>query len=302
MQRTQWNDDEDEALDGLPHVDQVLYLRGIRQRMDYSTGIAGIAPFTISYSWLSQLAEVRPRRGSTMKAPPRLTKQAMRSSFERMESAGLVQRMTDHQQRGLVFRCLLADTNQSDQMRNNPRTTPEQPQQNTPKKQFSSNDLAHRSNPIEKFAAPAKSHPIQESGIREEGGLNRPVESSREDCDETAPASLPVRHVFDYWRNATEHHQAKLGDKRRKAIASRLKEGYSTDELKRAIDGCLVSPWHQGQNGNKRKYDDIELICRDASKVDQFISLAGQQNEERRKLDDWLTADSVIEGECRHVR
>lgn len=26
--RTQWNDDEDAALDYLPHVDQVIYLRG----------------------------------------------------------------------------------------------------------------------------------------------------------------------------------------------------------------------------------------------------------------------------------
>lgn len=99
-----------------------------------------------------------------------------------------------------------------------------------------------------------------------------------------------------------DHPQAKLGDKRRKVIASRLKEGYSVDELKRAIDGCKASPWHQGQNGNKRKYDDIELICRNASKVDQFIGLAKTRNTEQQKLDDWLNSDHVIEGECRHVR
>ena len=41
--RTQWNDEEDKALDYLPHRAQVCYLRGLRRYMDYATGIVGIS-------------------------------------------------------------------------------------------------------------------------------------------------------------------------------------------------------------------------------------------------------------------
>ena len=119
-------------------------------------------------------------------------------------------------------------------------------------------------------------------------------------------ASAAVRTVFDYWREVMGHPNAVLDNKRSRAIAGRLKHGYSVEQLKRAVDGCRASPWHQGQNDRKLVYDDIELICRDAKRVEAFLTKAEgqtqQQADEQRELDAWLNEGACIEGEYRHVQ
>ncbi len=90
-----------------------------------------------------------------------------------------------------------------------------------------------------------------------------------------------VGDIFTYWKKELNHPRAKLDDKRKKKITALLKIGYTIEDLKTAIDGCKKSPFHQGQNKRQSVYDDIELICRDASHVDRFIktaSLAGGIN------------------------
>ena len=119
-------------------------------------------------------------------------------------------------------------------------------------------------------------------------------------------ASVAVRSVFDYWREVMEHPNAVLDNKRSRAIAGRLKHGYSVEQLKRAVDGCRASPWHQGQNDRHQVYDDIELICRDAKRVEAFLTKAEvvsqHQRDEQRELDAWLNEGACIEGEFRHVQ
>ena len=119
-------------------------------------------------------------------------------------------------------------------------------------------------------------------------------------------ASVDVRGVFDYWREVMEHPNAVLDNKRSRAIAARLKHGYSVEQLKRAVDGCRASPWHQGQNDRHQVYDDIELICRDAKRVEAFLTKAEgvsqHQRDEQRELDAWLNEGDCIEGEYRHVQ
>jgi len=82
-----------------------------------------------------------------------------------------------------------------------------------------------------------------------------------------------IRNVFEYWQQVHEHPKAKLDDKRKRNIRARLKDGYTVSDLQAAIDGCRKSPHHMGAT-NGAKYDDIELICRDAKHVDQFLKLA----------------------------
>lgn len=87
-----------------------------------------------------------------------------------------------------------------------------------------------------------------------------------------------VDEVFAYWQNVMKHPRAKLDRKRRQKIKDRLADGYSEDDLMRAIDGCKRSPHHMGENDRATVYDDIELICRDAPHVDKFIKLADQSD------------------------
>lgn len=86
--------------------------------------------------------------------------------------------------------------------------------------------------------------------------------------------TLVENRIFDLWCSAMNHPHAKLDRKRRAKIRDRLKDGYTEDQLKTAIAGCRNSPHHMGQNDRGTVYDDLELICRDASHVDKFIKLA----------------------------
>lgn len=81
-----------------------------------------------------------------------------------------------------------------------------------------------------------------------------------------------VAAVFDHWRLTMNHQRSVLDDKRRKLIEARMKDGYSIDDLKAAITGCSLSPFHMGQNEQGARYDGLELILRDGSKVDKFLA------------------------------
>lgn len=89
----------------------------------------------------------------------------------------------------------------------------------------------------------------------------------------------PAEEVFEYWKTIHGHPRAILDAKRRRLINDRLKEGFTVESLKLAIDGCKASAWHQGENDRHQVFDDISLICRDAGKVEQFI---GYQSEKAR--------------------
>lgn len=74
-----------------------------------------------------------------------------------------------------------------------------------------------------------------------------------------------IEHYMSY------HPRAKPDEKERALIRKRLKEGRTEDDLKRAIDGCHVSPWHCGDNPGGNKYQSLELIVRDAKHVTTFL-------------------------------
>jgi hypothetical protein len=71
-----------------------------------------------------------------------------------------------------------------------------------------------------------------------------------------------------------QHPRAKLDKKRRNKIIQALNLGYQAAELKQAINGCKETPFNMGQNERGQRYDDIELILRDASHIDRFIQNA----------------------------
>ena len=90
--------------------------------------------------------------------------------------------------------------------------------------------------------------------------------------------SNEINAVFDYYKSTLNHPRAKLDEKRKRCVRMRLQNGYSVDDIKIAIDGCLASPYHQGENKRNQVYDSLELICRDAEHIDRFIKLAKDPN------------------------
>lgn len=85
-------------------------------------------------------------------------------------------------------------------------------------------------------------------------------------------AAGPEREVFEHWRKVmAKSDRTAFDDKRRRAVKGRLGDGYSAEDLKRAVDGCAKTPHNIGQNDRGERFDDLELICRDAAHVDRFI-------------------------------
>ncbi len=90
----------------------------------------------------------------------------------------------------------------------------------------------------------------------------------------SAPRST-VREVFEYWRETMNHPQAKLTPERERAVSARLRDGYTVEQIKQAIDGCGRSPFHRGENDRQQRYDDLTLICRNGAKLESFIERGG---------------------------
>jgi len=79
-----------------------------------------------------------------------------------------------------------------------------------------------------------------------------------------------VRAVSDHYVGVwPKRHRQATSAKVLRLIKARLAEGYSADELRLAIDGNAKSEFHTG-NG----HTSLELVLRDASKVDRFVSIA----------------------------
>ena len=101
-----------------------------------------------------------------------------------------------------------------------------------------------------------------------------------------APAvscNAQIKEIFEYWKQKSGHSKALLIVQRRKAIAGRLKDGYTVVQIKQAIDGCLENPFNRGENDRGTSYDDIELICRNGVKLEQFLKTRATKTSENSK-------------------
>lgn len=80
------------------------------------------------------------------------------------------------------------------------------------------------------------------------------------------------QQIFEYWCLVMQKSSAaKFTADRKRAVKARLKEGYTIEHIKQAIDGCSRSDFHMGRDGkNTTKFDDLELICRSGSQLEKF--------------------------------
>lgn len=102
--------------------------------------------------------------------------------------------------------------------------------------------------------------------------------------------------IFSHWQSVMGHPRAKLDNNRKRKIIQALKLGYSVDELKQAIDGCAKTPYNIGDNDRHQRYDDIELILRDAAHIERFITNAISPPSPSRKSN--IHVSDVMTGVC----
>jgi uncharacterized protein YdaU (DUF1376 family) len=150
---------------------------------------------------------------------------------------------------------------------------------------------------------------------RNADGMHEPCESDAKPMLPTTHYPLPttqeksmssqandVSAIFEYWRTKMgKNGSTRLSTKRRRSIEARLKEGRTGSDILKAIDGCAMSPFHMGQGprSDGTIYNDIELICRNNEKLEQFMGIFDsppQQNGGGKQFgirdvyeaDDWL--------------
>ncbi len=84
-----------------------------------------------------------------------------------------------------------------------------------------------------------------------------------------------AQQVFEHWRKAMgKNARTAFDPKRQRAVKARFLEGWTPEDLKLAVDGCLATPWNMGANDRHERYDDLELICRDSKHVEKFLAKA----------------------------
>ncbi|KTC98226.1 hypothetical protein [Legionella erythra] len=97
------NKDELDRLYGLPHIQQLVYLRGIRPYMDVKTGTVGLKR-GISYQSLTEQLYIEPHPG--IKATS-FSRAQVRRAIDGLERAGLIEVQSEAQQ--LILKCPLAN-------------------------------------------------------------------------------------------------------------------------------------------------------------------------------------------------
>lgn len=81
-----------------------------------------------------------------------------------------------------------------------------------------------------------------------------------------------AERVMQAWVEATGRSagRVKLNAKRRAAVAARLREGYTEQDLIAAARGIAMSAWHTGDNPDGKKFDDLLVAIRDGERVERF--------------------------------
>lgn len=126
--------------------------------------------------------------------------------------------------------------------------------------------------------------PNATDNLDKNGGVTSPKTSTYSKSDELRDNSIV--EVFHFWvdqrRKALKARgpNPKLSKKRKGKVSARLDDGYSVKDLKEAILGMLSNDFNI-QGG----FTDIELACRSAQKVDQYMAWHrhGRPKETRRE-------------------
>jgi len=110
------------------------------------------------------------------------------------------------------------------------------------------------------------------------GRVRVPKVSAASPAD-ASPGS-PVSKIVSYYRSVhpTRGKMLKPGSRDWKRIKSRLEEGFTIEELKKAVDGNKVCPWHTSHPAGY----SAEYIFRNGTKVEGFIELANNGVKEQQ--------------------
>lgn len=122
----------------------------------------------------------------------------------------------------------------------------------------------------------AESAQLESTKAPSSDGGKRPTntESTAETTTEntqTPVSSDDVTEVFEHWRSVMGKSKRTVLDNNRKRLIKKALSSYSLNDVKAAITGCSLSPHHMGRNDRNTVYNGLDLILRNAEKIEQFI-------------------------------
>lgn len=91
-----------------------------------------------------------------------------------------------------------------------------------------------------------------------------------------------VVEVFEYWKTSHGCPKAILTKERARKIAERIDEGYTLDQIKCAIEGIKLSPFHAGENDRGTTYMDIFNVCKEGRLLERFAYLHERRQARER--------------------
>ena len=128
--------------------------------------------------------------------------------------------------------------------------------------------------------------------MQEELFSDRPIpirekKRARKKSEKAALADpVEVESVWNEWIEAHRDGTRKpaFTEDRRVLVACAVYD-FGVDSCIEAIHGCKLSPFHQGDNDRRRKYDDIGLILRNAEKVERFCEIYRERRDRPTGVD-----------------
>lgn len=100
--------------------------------------------------------------------------------------------------------------------------------------------------------------------------------------------SPEARDIFAYWVETHKKRANTLLDNKREVRITWALGKYGAEDVRKAIKGCTYSSFHMGQNPARKRYNDLELILRDAPHVEQFLDLFELNVQGETDLEEWL--------------
>ena len=111
---------------------------------------------------------------------------------------------------------------------------------------------------------------VEEAPKKKRRGPSQRTKTQLQKSQKVSPDA--IKEIFEFWKKTFNKKRAILDEKRSKNIGAAIHD-YGMETCKEAIIGCSLSDFHMGRNKDKRVYNDIELIFRDATKVERFLAI-----------------------------
>lgn len=91
-----------------------------------------------------------------------------------------------------------------------------------------------------------------------------------------APVSppTPVDEVFDAWLASTKRTGRTVLDSKRRSLITAALKTHPLEDVIDAVRGWENSPYHRGENPERKKWNDLGLLLRDAERIERFRDLA----------------------------